>query len=187
MVKELPALSESEPSTQHGSETRATSRGHIPDRKNRGMGDRVERHYPWVAGLCIAGVWFFRSSTIPPGTKDLLTSFLNVSAIIVGFLVTSASILLSLDGKWIIQRSKEAGAYRMLVGYLVSATRWWMALALLSAVGIAFVPPSPLPNWLKPYVVGSFSLWIFVAATASGAAFRVFKIFTSILTSISKG
>ncbi len=153
------------------------------------MGERGERNYPWVGGICIAGVslWLLHSSTIPPGTKDLMTAFLNVAAIIVGFLVTSQSILLSLDGKWIIQRSKESGAYRMLVGYLVSATYWWMGAALLSAVGIALVPATPLPGWQKPYAVSMFSVWVFVAATASFAAFRVLSIFSSVLKSISKG
>lgn len=153
------------------------------------MGERVERNYPWVSGLCIGGIsyWFFRSSSIPPGTRDLMTSFLNIAAIIVGFLITSQSILMSLDGKWIIQRSKEAGAYRMLVGYLVAATYWWMAAALLSAVGIALVPATPLPDWQKPYAVCMFAFWVFIAATASVAAFRVLSIFSSVLKSISKG
>jgi hypothetical protein len=152
------------------------------------MGERVERNYPWLAGLCIAGITFrfFRSSTIPPSTKDLMTSFLNVAAIIVGFLVTTQSILMSLDSKWIIQRSKESGAYRMLVGYLVAATYWWMGTALLSGVGIALVPTSPLADWQKPYAVSMFSIWVFVAATASFAAFRVLSIFSSVLKSISK-
>lgn len=153
------------------------------------MGERVERNYPWVAGLCTAGItfWLLRSSTIPPGTKDLMTGFLNIAAIIVGFLVTSQSILMSLDGKWIIQRSKEAGAYRMLVGYLVAATYWWMAVALFSAAGVALVPAAPLAAWQKPYAVGLFSAWVFVAATASFAAFRVLSIFSAVLKSISKG
>ena len=56
--------------------------------------------------------WLFRSSTIPPGTKDLLTSFLNVAAIIVGFLVTTQSILVSLDSKWIRGLSDACGLPR---------------------------------------------------------------------------
>jgi hypothetical protein len=153
------------------------------------MGAVVERHYPWVAGLCVAGLCYlwFRSSSIPPGTKDLMTSFLNVAAIIVGFLLTAMSILLSIDSKWIIQRSKESGAYGMLVGYMISATYWWMAAVLLSAVGVAIIPSNPLPEWQKPYAVALFSAWVFVAATGSFAAFRVLRIFSTVLKSISKG
>jgi hypothetical protein len=152
------------------------------------MGALVERNYPWLAGLVVAGLcfWGFRTSTIPVGTKDLMTSFLNIAAIIVGFLVTSKAILLSIDTKWIIQRSKESGAYGMLVGYMVSATYWWMAAAFLSAVGLALIPATPLADWQKPYAVALFSGWVFVAVTASLAAFRVLNIFSIVLQTLSR-
>lgn len=152
------------------------------------MGARAERHYPWLGGLVSAGVcyWLLRTSTIPPGTKDLLASFLNVAAIMIGFLVTAKSILLSIDDKWIIQRSKEAGAYEMLVSYLVAATYWWLITALLSALGVALVPPT-LQDWQHIIAVRLFSFWIFAASTAILTALRVLTIYSSILRSVSRG
>jgi hypothetical protein len=116
-----------------------------------------------------------------------MTAFLSVAAIIVGFLFTAQSILMSIDQKWIIARSKESGAYEMLIGYLVTATYWWMFSAFLSAVGLAIVPTTVLPDWHRPYAVALFSGWVFVAVTGSLAAFRVLSIFSTILKSISKG
>ncbi len=152
------------------------------------MGEFIERHYPWFIGF-VAGVgfWWLNGGWIPPGLKDLLSGFLNVASIVVGFLVTAKSILLSIDHKWIIQRSKESGAYGMLVGYIVSATYWWLASALLSAVGVAIIPPDPLADWQQPIAVGLFSGWLFVSVTSALGTIRVLSIYSKILKSISKG
>src|ERR1700722_17030547 len=136
-VQESPVPSDSKRSALRGSETGSISKPYT--RQNRSMGAFTERHYPWLGGLISGALCYLllRHWTILPGTKDLLVGFLNVAAILTGFLLTANSILLSIDEKWIIRRSKEAGAYEMLVGYLVSATYWWLATALLSAVGVA--------------------------------------------------
>jgi hypothetical protein len=152
------------------------------------VGAIAERHYPWAAGLVVAGLcgWWMRAGSIPPGTKDLLAAILNVAAILAGFLMTAKSILLSMDDKWIIRRSKEAGAYEMLVGYMVSATYWWLACAVLSAVGLAIVPPGDLQDWQKPPAVALFCGWVFVSATSAFASLRVLSIYSIILRSISR-
>lgn len=152
------------------------------------MGAFAERHYPWLGGMISGGICYLllRHWTIPPGTKDLLAGLLNVAAIMVGFLVTAKSILLSIDDRWIIKRSKEAGAFEMLVGYMVAATYWWLGTALLSALGVAMIPSS-LADWQKIIAVRMFAVWVFVAATSVLAAFRVLTIYSSILRSISKG
>lgn len=152
------------------------------------MGARVEKHYPWIGGLAcgLACYWALRDWTIPPGTKDLLTSFLNVAAIMIGFLVTGKSILISLDETWIIQKSKTAGAYEMLVGYMVAATYWWFAMVLLSAIGVAMIPPV-LQDWQRLIAVRLFSIWIFIAVSATLSVVRILAIYSTILRAISKG
>lgn len=104
----------------------------------------------------------------------------------VGFLVTAKSILLSINDKWIVQRSREAGAYEMLIGYMISATYWWLAAAIASALGIAVTPSLPLPEWQRPIAAILFSCWTFVAMTACLSALRVLTIFSVILRSLSR-
>ncbi len=139
----------------------------------------VERNLPWFSGF-LAGLAYllFRSQPLQEQLRDVFSAVVGVAGIGVTLLITAQSILFSSDDKWIIQRAKEAGAYRMLVDYLASAVRWSLVLAVFTAVALAFDLKWNL--WWYPY---AFAAWLWCAVTTVLATSRVARIFLTIFRS----
>jgi hypothetical protein len=142
-----------------------------------------ERSLAWLSGL-IAAIGYLSLSrwiSIPTGVHDLFSAAVNIAAIGVGFLLTANSILVSADEKWIVQRAKEAGAYQLLVGYLLGATRWCLAAAILSAVAMLYDP-----KWDLRWYPVALSVWIYIAIGAAAALVRVLNIFAQVLLALGE-
>jgi hypothetical protein len=74
---------------------------------------------------------------VQPGAQR---EVMNVAAIGAGFSVTTMSILMAIDARWIVQRAREAGAHELLTDYLISSLRSCVFLAVVSAIALFFSP-----------------------------------------------
>lgn len=135
--------------------------------------------YPRIGGIFFASTYVaaFRSSPVPESMHDVFTGVLTVTSITLGFLITAASTLLTIqDSNWLVKRGREAGAYRLLVEYIVSAARWNFSCAVLSAIAISADLKHPVGFY--PY---AFSGWLGSAAVAALSVIRVFSILAVIM------
>lgn len=108
----------------------------------RFMSPKLENTYPTLGGLISAiaalvllKVRFFSPcrSSILQGYGTLLPAALNISAIAVGFLATSQSILLSLSRSRAVRLMKASGHYRRLLTFLNRAISTSFLWAILTA------------------------------------------------------
>jgi hypothetical protein len=110
------------------------------------------------------------------GCGTLLPSALNVSAIAVGFLATSQSLLLSLGSSRVISEMKKRGHYTRLLRFFGRAITVSFVWALVSA-------------WLATFTLGKGGVWryaLVVAWAYLGACsvlcyYRATRILTEIL------
>jgi hypothetical protein len=120
---------------------------------------------------------FFREISIPQSIKEIFTSVLTITSITVGFLITAAGTLLGIqDNNRFLRLARDAGAYRLLIEYIISAARWNFIAAILSAGAL-------LLDWRQPsrLLSDSLALWLFVMVTALMAIVRVFRILEEVL------
>jgi hypothetical protein len=137
--------------------------------------------WPYVVAFIAALLmWKYGKDSITPNVKDLLSTTGGIGASIAGFLLTAASILVTIRGSWFLKRAKQAGVYESLVRNLIVAVCWALAIAVLSAVGLLFDP-----RWnLSWYGIAS-AIWCFGAVSAVGTTIRVIRTFSKLLTLIS--
>ena len=170
-----------EPAEMHfGERGKNTEKTYWQDatRRNRSMGAIIERWYPRVIGFLFALTYliFFRDWQIPDSAQNLLLAIVSISAISVGFLATTKSILISIDQKRIIEQLRRVGYYQILVNYIMGAVRWSFALSILSAICL-------LMDWkqMTPWNQVVLAVWLFVLATALLSCYRVIHIFGKLL------
>jgi hypothetical protein len=139
-----------------------------------------EKFGPWILGLlggASAVVWAW-NDPLPRTLHDLLGATISVGAIAVGFLATAKSMLLSISKSRVVRELKNAGHFKRLTGYFMTAIRWSFLLAALSALGLLFdLDGNKQPHpWL-------FGLWVFTLVAASACCYRVINLFAMILMS----
>lgn len=104
------------------------------------LGERFEKFYPVFFGLCALAFipqapWIIaHRSSIASATTKLFSPALNLSAIAIGFLATSQSILISLKDSASIEQMKNDGYHGLFVDFLSSATTLSFLLAVTSGV-----------------------------------------------------
>jgi len=143
----------------------------------------LERNYPRMGAVVAGALWVVlrRKLPLPAGTTDVLRAVVTAAAMGLGFLMTSTSILLALNQRWIIQRAQQEGAYTMVIDYLLAACRWCMLLAGLSAA--ALVADIKNPAWWHAY---AFGFWVGLATGTGLAVYRIMYFLTVILRSTIK-
>lgn len=106
-----------------------------------------ESRYPsLISGVFILGIVLLLSrpslsswkSAVVRGCTILIPPALNVSAIAIGFLATSLSILLSLANTEIAKIMKQGGHHKRLVGFIKSGITTSFVWALMSALLTSF-------------------------------------------------
>ena len=147
------------------------------------MPSLVERWYPALGGLAAALLYaaFACHNPLPTEVRYVFQSVMNVAAIGAGFSVTTMSILMAVDARWIVQRAREAGAHELLTDYLITSLRSCVFLAILSATALFFNPQPP--QWWHGF---AFAGWLGFATFAGLAIWRVLYLMSIILRSISR-
>jgi hypothetical protein len=100
----------------------------------------------------------------------------GIAGIFAAFFLTSASIMVTLRDSWFLRRAMESGVYKSLVGYLLTAMGWSLAVAVVTIAGIFFDASWNL-WWYRYALIG----WAFMLATMLGLSARVLLIFASFL------
>lgn len=147
------------------------------------MSRLAERWYPALGGLAAALIYaaLARYRPLPTEVRYVFQSVMNVAAIGAGFSVTTMSILMAIDARWIVQRAREAGAHELLTDYLISSLRSCVFLAVASASALFFSPQPP--QWWHGF---AFAIWIGLATFTGLAIWRVLYLMSIILRSISR-
>lgn len=149
-------------------------------------GKAIERAWPYVTATAAAMfylfVWRFRHS-LPPNFRDVLAPVVSFGASTAGFMLASASILVTVrdrDSSWYVRRAKESGVYASLLRQLVVTMAWCLTASVISMVGLAFDP-----RWNLAWYPYGITLWVFVISTALGVTIRVIRIFLLLLRLIA--
>jgi len=143
----------------------------------------AERWYPLVGGVASALLYLAiplsRTHVLPETLPNLLSAVLTVAGVAIGFLATVKSILISIDERPIVQRMKEAGVYRRVIGYLRAAITWSFILTLVSSVAL-LANYKDVRVWDTQRQLGT-AIWIVVAVGALLSYYRIAGIWQEIL------
>lgn len=142
------------------------------------MGAFVEKFYPLFLGIIASIIYyiFFKGCPLSIRLKDILLATVNISAIAVGFLAASQSIILTMHGRRVIRQAKTSGLYNMLVKYMIFATYSCFFLAVLSAVGL-LLDLDHQANWYH----WAFLVWLLLGVTSFFSFYRVIRLLGKIL------
>src|SRR6266496_531860 len=98
------------------------------------MGLLLERICPLLIGVAVAVVAYFLLPAPVEGMKEVVQSIVNTSAIAVGFLATSLSILYTIGKSRIMVDLKKIGRTDIIVGYFLESLSAWFLLAVVSGL-----------------------------------------------------
>jgi hypothetical protein len=144
------------------------------------MTRQVEQWYPCAGGL-VGGALFLYCQRhfqwqYPQTMPSLFSAIIGVSAIAVGFLGTTQSILVGMDGKETLQRLRESGHLAPIMDYLLVAIHCSFWLAGISALGM-LADSASAKWWYMPLC----SVWMGFLISSALAYYRIIRLFASIL------
>lgn len=139
----------------------------------------LEKNYPFVVALFIAVVAYFLPYDLSgKNFAQILSSVITIGAILIGFLATMMSILITITGKRVIKRITALGASGRFTGYFFITLVLGFILVVFSSVLNAF---TDLCGRRSHYV---FVAWIFVVAFFLLASFRIVHLMARILKNV---
>ena len=149
--------------------------------------ETIERCYPYVFSVLITILYFYfhRLIDVLSTAKALFPVLTCISAIAVGFLITSQSIILSIDQRSVIKGLKQGAVYGHLVRYVIEAIYWAFVTTIVTAAGM--VLSMHVNGSEGMFSVGFIGVWIFITTTAIMCCYRVIRIFSKILKQLAKG
>lgn len=141
----------------------------------------IEEWYPTIFSLgsvfCCA-MYKITSADIPK-FHDMLNSYINMSSIIIGFLATMISILITSVDKTVMKKIRKFNAMNLLTSYINTAVISGLIVAIYS-VGYSTVMDKP--DDLCWYL---FLFWVFIATLFIASTFRILQVMLKILTNIA--
>lgn len=148
--------------------------------------EAIERWYPYVLSFVITIFYlcFHRLIDATSTAKALFPVVTSISAIAVGFLLTSQSIILSIDERSVIKGLKQGEVYGHLVGYVVKAVNWSFVTTIVTGIGMVLSLHENANGWI--FSVIFTGLWVFITTTAVMCCYRVIRIFSKILRQLAK-
>lgn len=96
----------------------------------------LERTWPYFFSAIVVVAWFFYlERPFPSNASDLMSATGNVSAVLVGFLITAKAIVLSLTNTPVFQRLTQTGYNKVFFNYIYEAEVAGIILLVLSLIG----------------------------------------------------
>lgn len=132
----------------------------------------VQRLYPWVLGVAGGATMWAVVKADPTSSlkniKELLSAALSIDAIVVGFVATAKSIIVSMDGRRPVENAKRKRSWNMIIGYTSAAVHVSViGMALSAALLVADLSnPGPAHRVLV-------ALWMGLLVTTVAAYHRV--------------
>lgn len=143
-----------------------------------------QQWYPWLLAGVAATVYLaipsFRTFTMPASLLTVMQAVINFAAIIVGFLCTVKSILITIDDKDIVRHLKNDKRYDRVVDTIWAALIYSMLMAFVSGAWL-FVDLTPTTvKWSREHAIG-FAVWLAVSVLAVASLYRVARLFRALL------
>jgi len=145
---------------------------------------KIDKKYHYYGGFLIASCFWALFNYIgyaflfKGSIKELLSASITISAIAIGFLATSKSILISIRSDKILKWLKDGGHYSTLIDYIMNSVHWCFYLTIISAIGLMIDFDNP--NYLDFIFI---CFWLFVVSTSIISSHRVIDLFSTILKS----
>lgn len=141
----------------------------------------IEKLYPVIFSFCsvIYCAMYKITSFDIPRFHDVLNSYVNMSSIIIGFLATMISILITSVDKTVMKKIRQFNGMNLLTSYINIAVISGLIVAIYS-VGYSSVVDKPdSPFWYL------FLFWVFIATLFLTSTFRILQVMLRILTNIA--
>ncbi len=100
------------------------------------MSLRIEKYHPIIISLIAGILYYFFGNRMPDRNsfESLFTTLISISSIMLGFILTSKSILFSIQGSDAVKRLKSSDGYRHLLEYILSTVNSCLFLAVYSGI-----------------------------------------------------
>ncbi len=99
-----------------------------------------------ISALLLLCAWHFKLPLIDVGSNanaiGVISTLVQISAIMIGFVITAYSILISISDKPIIKNMNETGHFKYLLRRLLGSTLFF-GLALIAGLFILFIQTAP--------------------------------------------
>ncbi|BAY29184.1 hypothetical protein NIES2107_10250 [Nostoc carneum NIES-2107] len=143
------------------------------------MKAKLEKWYPLFFGTIFAILcsYFVAKNPSLNSLKELFAATTTLSGIVIGFLATAVSILLTIIKSYIMQQIINGQVYDKLINYFMNAIQWLFILTLLSSIGIFL----DITQFNQPFRSLAFGIWALCFMTSGLSSYRVIHLFTSIL------
>jgi type III secretory pathway component EscU len=145
------------------------------------MNPQAEKHYPLAISLILLGMSRVFISYFPDIKlrTDILAASISISGIVIGFLITTQSILFAIDNSSIIKALKQLKVYNKLVSYLMSAIHWSFLVAIINLIGlfIQFKAEEASTSIQLNYSL----VWIFTISGMALSCYRIVRLLNRVL------
>lgn len=140
----------------------------------------IERHYPFIVSICISlGVLIAKINLHDiKNLKEILSSVVNLSSILVGFLAAMISILIAIAGQRVMKRIKDNNASDLLKSYFFGSVSSGFIVVIYSTFLNIWVD---LDNEASRWLLISWSLIVSFFILSS---FRIIYIMMLILKAV---
>jgi hypothetical protein len=145
------------------------------------MNPSVEKYYPLTVSSILCCISYIVIPHFPHIRlrTDILAASISISGIVIGFLITTQSILFAIDNSPIIKSLKQFDVYKKLISYLMNAIHWSFLVAIINLVGL-FI------QFKIGEVITSFQLiyslfWIFTISGMALSCYRVVRLLNKLL------
>lgn len=141
----------------------------------------IEKWYPIVFSFCsvfYCATYKITSSDIPR-FHEVLNSYVNMSSIIIGFLATMISILITSVDKTVMKKIRKFNAMNLLTSYINIAVISGLIVAIYSVGYSSVVDKTDSIYWYL------FLFWVFIATLFLASTFRILQVMLRILTNIA--
>ena len=142
----------------------------------------IEKWYPFIFGIFVVGFCVYQEiiNKNIPRFPELVSSCINMSSIIIGFLATMISILITSVDKSVMQKIRKSNAIDLLTNYVSVAVISGLLVVVYSVGYSTVIERSESLYWY------AFLGWVFVVALFLAATFRIMHVMLKILTCIAK-
>ncbi len=145
------------------------------------MGLFFEKRAPVILSLTIAICFYLLSNKTlcdVPNLKEMLSAIINISAVIIGFLLTSVSILIALPGKRVIKRIQANNSMGIFTSYFASPVALGFLLIVLCTV---FLPMEKMTGkWSHAWL----TFLVFICSYFVLSSFRIATLLLGVLKKI---
>ena len=143
------------------------------------MKSKIEKWYPLFFGILFAILCshFYKKNPSPNSFDGLFSAATTLSGIMIGFLATAMSILLTIIKSYVVQQIINAKVYDKLINYFMDAIQGLFILLFLSFIGL-FVDITKFDQFFR---ISAFGIWSLAFMTSMLSSYRVIRLFASIM------